>query len=214
MKDDHHGGEGGEQPIGIGLTEFHLAIFYKTQVKILCLLNREVVLSQRLDVKSLGGRTLGTWFDSGFGDFGSYTCQTIIKYMPNNESRRIWRIYLAKNEFELAKQHCKDNPANLNLVLTKQAEFFFNSKKYTESAVYYAQTQNSFEEICLKYLELGDFTALRTFLTHKLKTLDPANVSFYSFVYYKEVNIQKHARFLLIVVFYMLLKRKLRKRQW
>ena len=44
--------------------------------------------------------------------------------------------------------------------------------------MYYAQTQNSFEEICLKYLELGDMTALRTFLTYKLNELDSEEVVF------------------------------------
>jgi hypothetical protein len=66
----------------------------------------------------------------------------------------------------------------MNLVLTKQAEHLFMNKKYVESAIYYAQTRNSFEEICLKYLELGHFTALRTFLTHKLKNLDAVKVRF------------------------------------
>lgn len=94
-------------PIGISLTEFHLAIFYTNQVKILCLLNKELVLNQKLDSKSIGGRTLGVWFDMNSGDFGSYTSQSIIKYVANKESRRIWKIYLSKNEFELAKQYCK-----------------------------------------------------------------------------------------------------------
>ena len=49
--------------------------------------------------------------------------------------------------------------------------------RYNESAMYYAQTQNSFEEICLKYLELGDMTALRKFLTFKLSSLDSERVS-------------------------------------
>ncbi len=44
--------------------------------------------------------------------------------------------------------------------------------------MYYAQTQNSFEEICLKYLELGDMTALRTFLAYKLNELDSEEVVF------------------------------------
>lgn len=55
--------------------------------------------------------------------------------------------------------------------------------RFVESAVYYAQTQNSFEEISLKYLELNDFSALRTYLTHKLKTLDPEQVFFLNRVF-------------------------------
>ncbi len=80
-------------------------------------------------IKSIGGRTIGVWFDSFYGDFGSYTSQSIIKYIANKEHRKIWKIYLSKNEFDLAKQYCRDNPANLNMVLTKQAEHFFNNKK-------------------------------------------------------------------------------------
>ena len=40
-----------EMPIGINLTEFHVAIFYKYQVKILCLLNKELVYNQKFDIK-------------------------------------------------------------------------------------------------------------------------------------------------------------------
>lgn len=161
-----------ETPIGMCLTEFHLAFFLKAYVKIKCLLNEELVLNQKLDSKSLGGNTLGVWFDPTSKDFGSYSSTTIIKYITNKETKKIWKIYLSKNEFELAKQYCQDNPINLNLVLTKQAEYLFNNKNYVKSAVCYAQTQNSFEEICLKYLELGDFNALRTYLTHKLNSFE------------------------------------------
>ena len=119
---------------------------------------------------------IGIWSDVDTGDFGCYNSQSIIKYSAVKETRKIWRIYLSKNEFELAKQYSKDNPANMNLILTRQAEYLFNNKKYNESAICYSQTQNSFEEICLKYLELGDMTALRTFLTYKLNNLDPEKV--------------------------------------
>jgi hypothetical protein len=50
---------------------------------------------------------VGIWFDPFYGDFGSYTNQTIIKYVANKEARKIWKIYLSKNEFDLAKQYCK-----------------------------------------------------------------------------------------------------------
>ena len=40
-----------EWPIGICLTEFHLAIFYRSNVRIICLLNKELVLNQKFDSK-------------------------------------------------------------------------------------------------------------------------------------------------------------------
>lgn len=96
-----------EQPIGMNLTEFHVAFFFKSQVRIVCLLNEELVFNQRLDPKSIGGSLVGIWQDSLQGDFGCYTNKSIVKYEANKESRKIWKIFLAKNDFEQAKNFCK-----------------------------------------------------------------------------------------------------------
>lgn len=58
---------------------------------------------------------MGVWFDSFYSDFGTYTNQTIIKYIPNKESRKIWKIYLSKNEFDSAKLYCKVSTYAYNL---------------------------------------------------------------------------------------------------
>lgn len=119
-----------QQPMGMCLTEFHVAFFFKAQLRIVCLLNEELVFNQRLDAKSLGGSSLvGIWFDMAKSDFGAYSSRAILKYEPNKEARKIWKIHLGKNEFELAKTFCKDNPENLNIVLTRQAEYLFANKK-------------------------------------------------------------------------------------
>ncbi len=34
-------------------------------------------------------------------------------------------MYLDKEDFDIAKQYCQDNPAHMDKVLTKQAEYFF-----------------------------------------------------------------------------------------
>jgi hypothetical protein len=105
MKDDHLN-EMSDPPIGIALTDFHLAMFFKNNVKILCLLNREIVINHKLDAKNVG-KIIGTWFDLPKNDFGCYTNQSIIKYLANKESKKIWKIYLSKNDFEQAKNYCK-----------------------------------------------------------------------------------------------------------
>ena len=45
------------------------------------------------------------------------------------------------------------------------------SSRYLESAEMYAQTQNSFEEVALKFIRLDDKDALRKFLHKKLESL-------------------------------------------
>lgn len=96
-------------------------------------------------------------------------------------------MYVDKGEFELAKQYCKDNPAHIDQVLVKQAEILFKEKewvslcvqkyslfnflfdhnyfcRYEKSALIYADTHSSFEEISLKFLQEWQIEALKTFL--------------------------------------------------
>lgn len=60
-----------EWPVGICLTEFHLAIFYRFNVRILCLLNKELVLNQKFDSKvtTLHGSSKITCFFQVYNNF-------------------------------------------------------------------------------------------------------------------------------------------------
>ncbi|CAG2063003.1 unnamed protein product, partial [Timema podura] len=92
-------------------------------------------------------------------------------------------VYVEKGEFELAKKYCRDNPAHIDQVLVKQADMYFNNKqlskrrvnemKYEQSALHYAETQSSFEEIALKFLQVWEIEALKTFLIKKLEGFKP-----------------------------------------
>ena len=42
----------------------------------------------------------------------------------------MWRIYLQKREYELAKQYCRDNDAHLDEVETAHAQHLFDKKEY------------------------------------------------------------------------------------
>lgn len=49
----------------------------------------------------------------------------------------------------------------------------FENKQYDLSAQRYAETQSSFEEICLKFIQVNKQDALKTFLHRKLDNLKP-----------------------------------------
>lgn len=80
-------------------------------------------------------------------------------------------MYLDINEFELAEKYSKDNPAYLDIVLCKKAEYYFNRKEYIQSAKIYSETQQSFEKVCLKFLEIKDKKPLMIFLRNRLDKL-------------------------------------------
>ncbi|KFM74068.1 Vacuolar protein sorting-associated protein 18-like protein, partial [Stegodyphus mimosarum] len=95
----------------------------------------------------------------------------IYRYRIYREDRFIWEVYLDKNEYDLAKEYCKGDPVKIDKVMSKQADDLFKKEKYEESAVIYAQTHSSFEEIALKFLVAEQEAALRKFLLKKLAGL-------------------------------------------
>ncbi|WAR03107.1 VPS18-like protein, partial [Mya arenaria] len=156
-------------PFSMVLTEFHTLLLFPDRLKAFCLLNEQQIYDDHYSDRF--GRLLGLWKDPLKGTIWVYTSQNVFKYKVTNEARDVWQMYLDRGEFELAKQYCKDNPIQRDRVLTKQAEFLFNERRYLEAAEMYAQTENSFEEIALKFIRLDDRDALRRLLHKKLESL-------------------------------------------
>ncbi|XP_052234264.1 vacuolar protein sorting-associated protein 18 homolog [Dreissena polymorpha] len=156
------------KPFGMALTEFHVLLLFGNKLKAFCLLNEQMIYDEQYP-----DDLLGIWRDPSKGTIWVYTLKNVFKYKVTLEARDVWQMYLDKKEFELAKQYCGENPVQLDKVLTKQAEFLFNDRRYQKSAEMYAQTQNSFEEVALKFIRLDDKDALRTLLHKKLEALRP-----------------------------------------
>jgi hypothetical protein len=63
------------------------------------------------------------------------------------------------------------------MILKKQADFYFDSGRYSDAALCFAKTSAlSFEEITLKFLAIKNDLALRTYLLAKLKTYKHADI--------------------------------------
>lgn len=105
------------------------------------------------------------------GTIYACTARNIFRYKVSNERRNVWAMYLEKNEFELAKLFSQDNAAHLDIVLVKQAELFFQQKDYLKSAQIYSETQTSFEDICLKFMDIDEYEAILVFLQHRIEKL-------------------------------------------
>lgn len=97
----------------------------------------------------------------------------IYRYKVTREERDVWKIYADKKEFALAKKYCNNNPLFYDKIQIKEAEMLYNEGKYKEAATIFAETQSSFEGVCLKFLECNEIAALRLFLRKKLEMLKP-----------------------------------------
>ncbi|GAB6018607.1 Vacuolar protein sorting-associated protein 18 like protein [Chamberlinius hualienensis] len=158
-----------QPPLAIVLTEFHVLVLYPDRVKGICVLNEQLVFE---DVYTeTYGNMVTIVKDPASSTIWVCMEYAIYKYNVKRESRHVWQVYLDLGEYSLAKQYSENDPAALDIVLTRQADDYFNQKKYKESAVIYAKTHVSFEEVALKFLQANIKSALQEYLLLKISSL-------------------------------------------
>lgn len=157
------------KPISIVLTQFHFLLLLPDSVKAICTLNGQVVYEDVFPDKF--GPLKKMIKDPNGGLVWIYTEKAVFRYHIQRESRDVWQMYMNMKKFDLAKEYCRDRPECKDMVLAKEAEHWFQNKRYLESAKCYALTQNYFEEIALKFIEAKQEEALKEFLLRKLDNL-------------------------------------------
>ncbi|MCL4138305.1 UNVERIFIED_CONTAM: hypothetical protein GTU68_023931 [Idotea baltica] len=114
------------------------------------------------------GQFVGIYKDNVKGSIWVFSERGIFKYKVDKEERNIWRVYLEASNFEMAKVYCRSDEVSLAYVLLKEAEATFEKKEYVKSAKLFADVPTSFEQICLKFLEVRAEDALKVYLKTKL----------------------------------------------
>lgn len=152
------------------LTDFHALLLYADHVTAVSLLNYQVVYEEYFAEQF--GKLIDVTKDVQTNTIFAYSVHNIFRFKVTNEHRHVWALYLEKKEFDLAKLYSQDNAAHFDIVLVKQAELFFQQKDYIQSAKTYSETQSSFEDVCLKFMEINEYDALLVYLQNRLDRLD------------------------------------------
>ncbi|XP_075973886.1 vacuolar protein sorting-associated protein 18 dor isoform X2 [Anticarsia gemmatalis] len=156
-------------PLSFVLTEFHALLMYSDRVKIVSLISQELIYEDMYT--EAHGKLKNIVRDCKKNRIWAITDKSVFRYKVIREERNLWRIYCDKEEFDLAKDYCFNNPAFIDIVNVKQAELLFSKGEYERSAEIFAETQSSFETICLKFLELEKPNALKVYLSKRLDSL-------------------------------------------
>ena len=90
---------------------------------------------------------LGLRYDPSKRRLWAFSDTRVFRYNIFNESRDVWKLYLDQKDFQLAKEYCKHNEAQMDAVWRSEAESLYEEKKYMQSAQCYALSQVSFEEV-------------------------------------------------------------------
>lgn len=125
-----------------------------------------------------------------------HTEQSIYELVVRDEDRDVWKVYLARGQWENARKHAKvrarerrtwcgigeadpllvmfarsQTQRQRDAVLAAEADSYFAAGRYIQSAQAYAQSSKGFEEVVLRFVEKDERDALRYFLVAKLERL-------------------------------------------
>lgn len=162
-------------PKSFVLTEYHAVLLYADYIKAICLLNQELVYHESFDEARVG-KLLNMERDLVTGAVYVYTDKAVFTLKITHEERNIWRIYLNRGQYELATAHAAGVPENLQLVLAQRAEAAFKEGAYEAAANYYAETNETFEKVCLKFMVLPDKRPIVNYVKKRLTKLTMMNV--------------------------------------
>ena len=160
---------GFQAPLAFLVTEFHILLAYEHKIRGICILNQQTVFEYEVDPGE--GKIKGLARDPIRGVYYAYTDYAIHRFQVDREERNVWRIYLEKGDFDRALQFCSGDDQKLDEVQVRKAEALFTRGEFLDSAMHYAKTQKSFEEIALKFVQLEDKRALLNYLKKKLEAV-------------------------------------------
>jgi hypothetical protein len=131
-------------------------------------LSEEVVWEKAFTSRHMYGDMRGMLMDAATNRMWVYADYMVNEIIMTNEDDKVWRSYLAKGLYDTALQYCKDL-SQRELVLTAQADHYFDSNQRELAASIYAKTCSySFEHITLKLLAAGEKEAVKRYLSDKL----------------------------------------------
>ncbi|KAF9015512.1 Pep3/Vps18/deep orange family-domain-containing protein [Cyathus striatus] len=164
-----------ELPISLALTEFHFLLLFKDRVIGICNLDDRMTHEELLPVKP-NEKVLGLVSDPVRKTYWVYTDQSLFELVVGNEDRDVWKIYQAKEEYDVALRYAK-TAVQRDQILAAQADHLFNSGKYFQAAQCYAQCSTAFEEVALKFLDANERDSLRSYLISRLERTRKTDVT-------------------------------------
>ncbi len=101
------------------------------------------------------------YYNSVFNGILLYTSKGIYKITLEQEHRFLWKDYIEIGDYELALQTLTTEDKYMKPKLHKLfADHLFNQKEYLKAAKEYAFSDETFEQVCLKFLNSGNFQSL------------------------------------------------------
>ncbi|KAL2911816.1 tethering complex subunit, partial [Polyrhizophydium stewartii] len=151
------------------LSDFHFVLLLEDSIVAISTLDSQIVAWESIPL-AMDERVLGMASDESRRTYWVHTNLSLYELIVTDEDRDLWKIYLDKKNYELASEYAK-TPEQRGIVKEKQADHLFAQKQYAAAAGLYAETDLSFEDVCLRFVSLKEDAALAVYLRKKLSLL-------------------------------------------
>jgi len=102
----------------------------------------------------------------------------VLRVRVAREERHVWRLHLEAGNFAAALSYCSPTDmAQRDSVLTAQADHVFKEGQYELAATQFAKTKQPVEDVAIKFAVASQGGALKTFLLHKLDSVEESDTA-------------------------------------
>ena len=131
-----------------------------------CLVILNKLTNRIIHVKYFEEQFLDMYYDQVLNAIFLYNSTDIFKIPLENEHRYLWMDYIEVGNYELALKTLTVEDKQMRPKLHKlYAEHLFKEKKYLESALEYAFSDELFEQVCIKFLSINNNQSLMRYLS-------------------------------------------------
>ncbi|KAI0002078.1 Pep3/Vps18/deep orange family-domain-containing protein [Russula vinacea] len=164
-----------EFPISMTLTGFHIVLLYSDRIAAISLLDESLVYEELLPLKH-GESARALTADPVRKTYWAYTDQSLFELIVGNEDRDVWKINLQKENFDVALKYAK-TAGQRDLIFASHAQALLKTKRYFPAAQAFAQCSIPFEDVALKFLDVNERDALRSYLMLRLEQTRKSDVT-------------------------------------
>ena len=138
----------------------HIFFLYKERLIIINKLTNRII-----HIKYLNEQYIDMFYDEIQNGIFIYNGNHIYKIGLEHEFKYLWIDYVEVGNYELALKTVTSEDKEMKTKLHKlYAEHLYKEKKYVQSAKEYAFSEEIFEDVCLKFLQVNNIKALITYL--------------------------------------------------
>ena len=156
------------EPISVAHTRYHIFILFKDCLTVISKITSNIIHTQYFQTEYKG--IIYNEFSSCKGGNILLFSKTSLYEIPlNDENKDIWKDHLDIGDFENAKKNCNNNQNLIRRIDRINAEESFNKKDYYNSPNLYVDSDEKFENVCLKFIMKDKLDSLAIYLESYLQ---------------------------------------------